>query len=166
MHLNTINQFQIRFKTQKTHAETICHLFSRRRHSHNRRVQNVSFIKPECFCGTELIVYHLTQTTVHFESLTIVFDDVIVFSPLSTMPPRYLIVESRANIRSEMLTQWTAGCKTLNNDHCDYTYYQGLLLVFFSFMVDYIKFRLALAIFFQGNFHMWCEETFICTKFQ
>ena len=69
------------------------------------------------------------------------------------MPPRFLIVESRAYIRSELLTQWTAGCKTLNNVHCDYTYYQGLLLVFFSFMVDYIKFRLALAIFFQGNFH-------------
>ena len=59
---------------QKTLTEVICH-------SHNRRVQNVSFIQPECFCGTELIVYHLTQTTVCFENLTIVFNDVIVFSP-------------------------------------------------------------------------------------
>ena len=33
------------------------------------------------FCGTELIVYHLTQTNVRFEILTIVFDDVIVFLP-------------------------------------------------------------------------------------
>ena len=53
VHLNTfINQFQIRFKTclqQKYNAETVCHLFLRRHHSHNRRVQNISFIKPECF---------------------------------------------------------------------------------------------------------------------
>jgi len=34
------------------------------------------------------------------------------------------------------------------------------LFMFFSFMVDYIKFRLALAISFQGNFYMQCEETF------
>ena len=32
--------------------------------------------------------------------------------------------------------------------------------MFFSFMIHYIKFRLALAISFQGNFHMQCEETF------
>jgi len=63
---------------QKTLTEVICHS---QKESHNRRVQNVSFIKPECFCGTELIVYHLTQTTVCFENLTIVFNDVIVFSP-------------------------------------------------------------------------------------
>jgi len=43
---------------------------------------------------------------------TIVFDDVIVFSPLSTTPLRYLIVESRVYIRSKLLTQWNAGCKT------------------------------------------------------
>jgi len=36
-----------------------------------------------------------------------------------------------------------------------------LLFMFISFMVDYIKFRLALAISFQGNFHTRCEETFI-----
>jgi len=41
------------------------------------------------------------------------------------------------------------------------TYYQGLLFMFVSFMIDYIKFRLALAISYQGNFHKWCEETFI-----
>ena len=47
LHLNTFNHFQIRFKTRfmpKNNTETIGHLFSRRRHSHNRRVQNVSFI--------------------------------------------------------------------------------------------------------------------------
>ena len=32
--------------------------------------------------------------------------------------------------------------------------------MFFSFMLDYIKFRLTLAISFQGNFHTRCEETF------
>jgi len=37
-----------------------------------------------------------------------------------------------------------------------------LLFMFFSFMIDYIKFRLALAISFNGNFHMMRrEETFI-----
>ena len=35
-----------------------------------------------------------------------------------------------------------------------------LLFVFFSFVIDYIKFRLALAISFQGNVHTWHEETF------
>jgi len=30
--------------------------------------------------------------------------------------------------------------------------------MFFSFMVDYIKFRLALAISFQGNFHLLGEK--------
>ena len=50
LHLNTLNQFQIRFKTRFTtknrNAETICHLFSRRRHSHYCHVQNTSFIEP------------------------------------------------------------------------------------------------------------------------
>ena len=41
LHLNTINKFQIRFKTPVTR-------FLRRRHSHSRRVL-VSFIKQECF---------------------------------------------------------------------------------------------------------------------
>ena len=70
-------------------------------------------------------------------------------------------IESRAYtcIRSELLTQWNAGCKTLNNDHYDYKYY--LLFMFFSFKVDYIKFGLGLAISFQGNFSTRCEETLI-----
>jgi len=33
--------------------------------------------------------------------------------------------------------------------------------MFFSFMIDYIKFRLALAISFQGNVHTRREETFL-----
>ena len=83
-----------------------------------------------------------------------------MFSP---QPLRGTCIESRAYtcIRSELLTQWNAGCKTLNYDHYDYTYYQGLLFMFFSFMIDYIKFWLALAISFQGNFHTRCEETFV-----
>jgi len=36
-----------------------------------------------------------------------------------------------------------------------------LLFMFFSFMVDYIKFGLGLAISFQGNFSTRCEETLI-----
>jgi len=36
-----------------------------------------------------------------------------------------------------------------------------LLFMFFSCMVDYIKFRLTLAISFQDNFHTQGEETFI-----
>ena len=127
VHLNTfINQFQIRFKTclqQKYNAETVCHLLcdvtiriiavSTTFHSSNQNI----------FCGTELIVYHLTQTTVRFERLTIVVDDVIVFYHNAS---EILIVESRAYIRSELLTQWNAGCTTLNNDHYDYTYYERL----------------------------------------
>ena len=37
-----------------------------------------------------------------------------------------VLAESRVHIRSELLTQWNAGCKTLNNDHYDNTYYQRL----------------------------------------
>ena len=61
-----------------------------------------------------------------------------------------------------MLTQWNAaGCQTLNNYYI-YTYYRRLsaFLLFFSFMIDYITFRLALAISFQGNMHTRREETF------
>jgi len=36
-----------------------------------------------------------------------------------------------------------------------------LLFMFFSFMIDFIKFRLPLAISFKGNFHTQHEETFI-----
>jgi len=50
------------------------------------------------------------------------------------------------------------GCKTLNNDL--YGIRDYLLFVFFSFMIDYKTFRLALAISFQGNVHTWREETF------
>jgi len=42
--------------------------------------------------------------------------------------------------------------QNLNNDHYDYTYYQRLsVFMFFSFMIDYIKFRfLSKAIFTCG----------------
>ena len=41
-----------RVYTTKNHNESaICHLFSRRRHSHNRRVEKTSFFKPICFYG-------------------------------------------------------------------------------------------------------------------
>ena len=73
------------------------------------------------FCGTEFIVDHKTQTNVRFELNTRV-DDVIVF--YHNTPE--VLVESRAYIHSELLTQWNAGCKTLNNDHYDNTYYQRL----------------------------------------
>jgi len=36
-----------------------------------------------------------------------------------------------------------------------------LLFMFFSFMIDYIKFRLVLAISLLANFYMQHEETFI-----
>mgnify|MGYP007133217171 CR=1 FL=1 len=78
LHLNTINQFQIRFKTRFTtktpHRDNLSPVFAM---SHNRRVQNVSFIKPECVLW--YWVDHWTQT--RFESLTIFFDNVIVISP-------------------------------------------------------------------------------------
>ena len=78
LHLNTFNQFQIRFKTCFTttnrNAETICRLFLRRRHTCNRRVQN-------CFCGTEFIVDHKTQTNVRFERITIVLTMFLMFLP-------------------------------------------------------------------------------------
>ena len=81
-HLNSLNQFQIWFKTRFTtknhNAEPFCHLFSRCCHSHNRRVRALHSSKQMFFCGTELIVDHKTQTNIHFESLTIVFDDVSV----------------------------------------------------------------------------------------
>ena len=84
LHLNTfINQFQIRFKirftTKNTNAERVCHLFSRCRHSHYRCVQNISFIKSKCFLWYWVDCLSLKQANVHFESLTIVVDDVIVF---------------------------------------------------------------------------------------
>ena len=72
-----------------------------------------------------------------------------------------VLVERRAYILSELLTQWNAGCKTLDNDHYVYAYHRILLFGFFSFMIDYMEFRLALAFSFQGNFHMRREETFI-----
>jgi len=50
LHLNTINQFQIRFETRFTtktqFRDDLSPVFAL---SHKRRVQNVSFIKPECF---------------------------------------------------------------------------------------------------------------------
>jgi len=65
-------RFETRLTTKNRTAETICHLLSRHRHSCNRRVQHSSFMEPYCFCGTEFIVDHKTQTNVRFESLTIV----------------------------------------------------------------------------------------------
>jgi len=42
-----------------------------------------------------------------------------------------------------------------------HTTWDYLHFMFFSFMIGYIKFLLALAISFNGNFHTWREETFI-----
>ena len=152
LHLNTINKFQIRFKTRFSTKNITQRRFvtcfrnvatriiavSRTFHSSNQNV----------FCGTDLIVYHLTQTTIRFESLTIVFDDVIVFSP------QHLQGTCR---KSSLHMFWivnTMECRmqNLNNDHYDYTYYQRLsVFMFFSFMIDYIKFRfLSKAIFTCG----------------
>ena len=80
--------------------------------------------KPNVLCGSELIVYHKTQTNVRFESLTIVFNDVIAFLLQCSCGTRK---SSLHNLLSELLTQWNAaGCKTLNYDHYVYTYYQRL----------------------------------------
>ena len=47
--INTFNQFQTRFKTRLySNLSMICHLFSRRRHSHYPRVENTSFFEQEC----------------------------------------------------------------------------------------------------------------------
>ena len=48
--------------------------------------------------------------------------DTVGYYPRSKLPFRGIIVESRAYIRSELLTQWNAWCKTLNNDHYDNKY--------------------------------------------
>ena len=165
LHLNTLNQFQIRFKTRFTtknrNAETICHrsvfatspltLLPCPEHFIHRA--NIFFV----VLSWLLIIKHKQM---RFESLTIVVDDVIGFLP---QRPRGTRKSSLHNVLSELWTQRNvAGCKTLNNDHYVYTctYYQRQLFVFFSFMTDYLNFRLALAISFQGNVHTWLEETF------
>ena len=65
LHLITFNQFQNQFKnpftTKNHHTETICCLYSRCRHSHNRRVQKASFIETKC---TLLIIKH-NQSAFH-----------------------------------------------------------------------------------------------------
>ena len=137
-------------------------MFLRHRHSHNRHVQNVSFIEPEFFVLLSQFFLSLNTNNCSFWKLNNRFWQ--CNSIFTTTPSRYLYKKSSWYIRSELLTQWNAGCKTLNNDHYDNTYF--LLFMFFSFMVDYIKFRLALAISFQGNFHMRCEASFIWTKLQ
>ena len=84
---------------------------------YNRRVKNASLnhsSNQNVLCGSVLIVDFKTQTNVLFESLTLVFDDVIMFLPHR---PRSTCRKSSLYIRSELLTQWNAGCKTLNNDH-------------------------------------------------
>jgi len=64
-----------------------------------------------------------------------------------------VLVESRAYILSELLTQLNSRCKTFNNDHfeymCIHTIRDYLLFMFFSFMIVYIKFLLGLAISFN-----------------
>jgi len=76
LHLNTFNQFQIRFKpvlqlkTAMQRRFVTCfrniatHIIAlpRTLHSSNQTV---------LFCRTEFIVDHKTQTNVHFESLTL-----------------------------------------------------------------------------------------------
>ena len=66
-----------------------------------------------------------------------------------------VLVDCRAYIRSELLTQWNAGCKTLNNDHYDYTYYQRLSAFHVLLLYDRLH-----QISFQGNVHMRRKETF------
>ena len=39
------------YTTKNRNESTICHLFSRRRLSHNHRVEKASLIKPICFYG-------------------------------------------------------------------------------------------------------------------
>ena len=104
-------------------------------------------------CAPELIVDHKTQTNVRFKSLTIVVDYVIGFIPQRRRGTRK---SSLHNLLSELLTQWNAaGCKTLNNDHYVYTYYQGLSAFRVLLLYDWLYKRLVLsfiAISFQGNF--------------
>ena len=104
-------------------------------------------------CGSELIVDHKTQTNAFWKLNNRCWRCYRFFTTTSSLH----------NVLSELWTQRNvAGCKTLNNDHYVYTctYYQRQLFVFFSFMTDYLNFRLALAISFQGNVHTWLEETF------
>ena len=39
------------YTTKNRNESTICHLFLRRSHSHNRRAEKASFFKPVCFYG-------------------------------------------------------------------------------------------------------------------
>ena len=150
LHLNTFNQFQIRFKTRlttKNNAETICHLFSRRRHSHNHRVQNVSFIGLKCvFLCYWVDCLSLNTNKCMFWKLNNRF-----WRCSSVLPQR-----PQGTCRKLSLTysikQWNAGCKTLNNDHYDCTYYQRLsAFMSFSLMIDYMYLKfLSKAIFKRG----------------
>ena len=105
-----------------------------------------------------LIIKHTKKS---FWKLTNRFDDLMVF--FSTMS-RGSCGKSSLYIPSELLTQWNEGCKTLNKGHYVYTFYQRLSVFHVLFLYDWLQFPLALAISFQGNFHIWREDTFIWTK--
>ena len=126
--------------------QRVCHLFSRRHHSHNRRVQNVSFIKPEYFLCYCVDCLSLNTNQCSFWKLV---DDVIVFYHNA----HKVLVESRAYIRSELLTQWNAGCKTLNNDHYQYTYYERLSAFHVLLIYDWLyQISISFSHFFQRQF--------------
>ena len=150
LHLNTFNQFQIRFKTRlttKNNAETICYLFSRRRHSHNHRVQNVSFIGLKCvFLCYWVDCLSLNTNKCMFWKLNNRF-----WRCSSVLPQRPQGTCRKLSL-TYSITQWNAGCKTLNNDHYDCTYYQRLsAFMSFSLMIDYMYLKfLSKAIFKRG----------------
>ena len=128
---------QRRFVTCFRDIATLIIAVSRSFHSSNQNV---------FLCGTKLVVYHKHKQMFVWK-----------LNNGYWRCNSEVLVESWAYIRSELLTQWNAGCKTLNNDHYQYTYYQRLFCFSCSspLWFDYIIFRLALAISCKDNFHMW-----------
>ena len=104
------NTMQRRFVTCYYDVATRIIAVSRTFHS---SIQNV-------FCGTVLIFLSLNTNKCSFWKLNNRF-----YKCFYHNAPEVL-VENRAYILSELLTQGNTGCKTLNNDHYDYTYYQRL----------------------------------------
>ena len=98
-------------------------MFLRHRHSHNRHDQNVSFIEPEFFVLLSKFFLSLNTNNCLFWKLN---NSCWGCNKCFHHNASEVLVESRAYIRSELLTQCNAGCKTLNKDHYDYTYYQRL----------------------------------------
>ena len=101
----------------KLNAETICHLFSRCHHSHNLRVENVSFIQLECFLWYWVDCLSLNTNNFSFRKLNNHFWRCVL-----PQHPRGTCRKSSLDILSELFTQWNAGCTTLNNVHYDCTY--------------------------------------------